>query len=156
MQHKRRLCFLRLIWFIWHEQSIRNQTSLRRSFAHCWEVTIVVGVAWMGLLTVPDRVGPKPIMWFRWFMRSSQQPSGGRYHYPHEEAESWWNEACWLRSLSSWSGGANVWTKAFGTLSSYVEPLGCITATVYFIATVFWVPYMHRYMQLLPCSLGCV
>lgn len=27
------ICFLRLIWFIWHEQSIRNQTSLRRSFA---------------------------------------------------------------------------------------------------------------------------
>lgn len=49
------ISFLRLIWFIWHEHSIRKKNSLIEAL-HCWEITIAVGVATNGLLTVPDRV----------------------------------------------------------------------------------------------------
>lgn len=66
---------------------IRKQTSLRRRFALLGSNSSS-GSCMYGPVD-GARQGPKPIMWFRWFMRSSLQPSGGRYHYPHEEAESW-------------------------------------------------------------------
>ena len=52
---------------------------------HCWEITIVVGVARMTVDSA--RQGPKHIASIQ-FIQFSRECNEGRYYYPHEEVES--------------------------------------------------------------------